>query len=233
MKRTSARCGPGVVTPLWRGWTRAQLLWELKPQLGLTALAHVWRKPSQLVRPMFWIIAQYFMEKCSSSPRLRCYWGYIHHPKDCEDLDLAFETANSRLWLVGFHQPRLSAALSSSSEAGLAAGSLNHSSKSRDKCLIIVLCTIRIFSHRVKFPYMPERFFQDTITHWSRSWENSVNLHRGRTTLTLSLRQINKSFMRHPQTCKQLALHSLINTTNTFKKFHKYVTLDSADSDCR
>lgn len=56
------------------------------------------RNPSQLVGPMFWIITQYFMENCSSSSRLCYYLGYFHHPKDSEDLDLAFETANSRQW---------------------------------------------------------------------------------------------------------------------------------------
>lgn len=99
---------------------------------------------------MFWIITQYFMENCSSSSRLCYYLGYFHHPKDSEDLDLAFETANSRQWFwfsptkTLTNNLRLSwaGAQSSNRKPGWQQVPSNYPSKCPHKCsLLIALCT--------------------------------------------------------------------------------------------
>lgn len=99
---------------------------------------------------MFWIITQYFMENCSSSSRLCYYLGYFYHPKDSEDLDLAFETANSRQWFwfsptkTLTNNLRLSwaGAQSSNRKPGWQQVPSNYPSKCPHKCsLWIALCT--------------------------------------------------------------------------------------------
>lgn len=121
-----------------QGWWLPSLTWlHSAPAAPLSKLTAFWgkatnavsssgwlqsltsdRNPSQLVGPMFWIITQYFMENSSSPSRLCYYWGYFHHPKDSKDLELAFETANSRQWFW-FHQPRISPTISASVELKL------------------------------------------------------------------------------------------------------------------